>query len=374
MDKSKAVTLNTQTWLDWKTQFPTGGSDNEKLRFLLRYAVLAPSSHNAQPWIWEVSDDHADLYADRNRALPVSDPEGSELLMGCGAALLHLRLAIRHFGYTDHVELLPGAKNTRPDPDLLARVTLGERALPEQQSELLFEAMAHRHTNRSLFLNTPVPANLQEKLRHEAACEGAWLHLVENSLKRTELIDLIAQGDTTQWHEREFRREHAGWIRPHQSKSADGIPGNAMGLSQFSSRVAPVALPLLDVSEAQADKDWLLAGSAPVLAILGTDLDGPQDWLGAGQALARVLLHASAAGLSVSFFNGPIEIDALRPRLHEIIGRSGYPQLMFRLGHSSEDATPTARRAAEDVTTCNITLHSLAKYFRHSRGVLRHIC
>ncbi len=368
MSNSKAVTLDPQTWLDWQAQFPEAAGDNEKLRFLLRYAVLAPSSHNAQPWIWEVSDGHADLFADRNRALPISDPHGSELIIGCGAALLHLRLAIRHFGYADQVELLPGAKNMRPDPDLLARVTLGEPRAPDNESELLFEAIAQRHTNRSLFLNTPIPTSLQVKLCEEAAREGAWLHLIESSLKRTALIELVAQGDVMQWHEREFRREHASWIRPHQSKSADGIPGDALGMGNLASRVAPVALPLLNVSESQADKDWLLAGSAPVLAVLGSDLDGPRDWLGAGQSLARVLLCASAAGISASFFNGPIEIGQLRPSLREIVGRSGYPRLMFRLGYPSEDATPTARRAAEDVTTCNITLHSLAEHLRRSRS------
>lgn len=368
MGTSKVVTLDSENWLDWEREFPVEASKSEKLRFLLRYAVLAPSSHNAQPWIWEVSDGHADLYADRHRALPVSDPQGSELIIGCGAALLHLRLAIRHFGYADEVKLLPRAKNARPDPDLLARVTLGAAQAPDQESEQLFAAIAQRHTNRSLFLSTPLPAGLEGNLCEEAAREGAWLHLIENSLQRTALIDLVAQGDVMQWHEREFRREHAGWIRPHHSESTDGIPGNAMGLGALTSRVAPVALPLLDVSEAQADKDWLLAGSAPVLAVLGSDLDGPHDWLCAGQALARVLLCASASGIAASFFNGPIEIGKLRPHLREIIGRSGYPQLVFRLGYPTEGDTPTSRRSAEEVTTCNITLHTLAENLRHSRG------
>jgi hypothetical protein len=39
------------------------------------------------------------MYADRTRALPVVDPEDRELTISCGAALSHLLLAIRHFGY-----------------------------------------------------------------------------------------------------------------------------------------------------------------------------------------------------------------------------------------------------------------------------------
>jgi len=30
--------------------YPAAGTSEEKLRFMLNYAVLAPSGHNTQPW------------------------------------------------------------------------------------------------------------------------------------------------------------------------------------------------------------------------------------------------------------------------------------------------------------------------------------
>ncbi|MCI0534896.1 MAG: hypothetical protein L0Z50_06690 [Verrucomicrobiales bacterium] len=47
-----------------------------------------------------------DLYADRTRSLPASDPADRELTMSCGAALLHLRVALEYFGYANRVMAL----------------------------------------------------------------------------------------------------------------------------------------------------------------------------------------------------------------------------------------------------------------------------
>jgi nitroreductase len=64
-----------------------------RLRFLLGYAILAPSSHNTQPWRFRLRGPTLDLLADRRRALPVVDPEDRALVISCGAALGHLRVA-----------------------------------------------------------------------------------------------------------------------------------------------------------------------------------------------------------------------------------------------------------------------------------------
>ena len=90
----------------WKVSddiFPRSGEAEERLRFLLNYAVLAPSGHNTQPWLFRVGNGEVDLYADRTRGLPVVDPEDRALVISCGAALFYLRVAIGHFGYAGEV-------------------------------------------------------------------------------------------------------------------------------------------------------------------------------------------------------------------------------------------------------------------------------
>jgi len=98
----------------------------------------------------------------------------------------------------------------------------------------------------------------------------------------------------------------------------------------------------------QAPEDRQLAAGSPVLAVLGTDADTPAAWLTAGQALMRVLLQACRQGMSASFLNQPIEVAELRPRLREVIGCPGFPQLLLRMGYGHA-VRPTPRRPLGEV-------------------------
>ena len=77
---------------------------------------MAPSVPNTQPWRFVAVDDSINLYADRSRALPISDPDERALHISCGAALMNLKLAMADNGRTPVVDLLPttGIPHTSP--------------------------------------------------------------------------------------------------------------------------------------------------------------------------------------------------------------------------------------------------------------------
>src|SRR5450631_2175596 len=112
--------MDTATALDpWSIaadEYPRNHGDADQLAFVARYAALAPSSHNAQPWRFHVRREWLELVADRQRSLPVSDPQDRELVIGCGAAQFHLCVAIEFFGRKPDLRPLPDVD----DPDLLA--------------------------------------------------------------------------------------------------------------------------------------------------------------------------------------------------------------------------------------------------------------
>src|SRR5262245_59670541 len=83
--------------------FPARSGAAERLRFLLQWAVLAPSRHNTQPWKFEIEGDELRVYTDDSRCLPCADPDGRQLVMSCGAAMVNLRLAASHFGHATSV-------------------------------------------------------------------------------------------------------------------------------------------------------------------------------------------------------------------------------------------------------------------------------
>ena len=313
--------------------FPEAGEAGEKLAFLLRYAVLAPSGHNTQPWLFGLAGDTVELYADRAQALPVVDPDDRALTISCGAALLNLRVALRRFGYRDDpVELLPDPG----EPDLLARIRLvpGPSAAAEEVE--LFEAISRRRTTRAAFEEGAVPAEVERLFVGDAAREGAWLHLVDDGERET-FAELVAEGDRVQMADKRFRRELAAWTHPNRSRTARGMRGYGFGFGDLVSVGTPLVIRTFDLGKGQAAKDRHLARHSPLLVVLGTDADSPRAWLAAGQALERVLLRACVHGLTASFLNQPVEVEALRPRLAEAIARlRSHPQLVLRFGSGPE--------------------------------------
>ena len=128
----------------WKTRAEDYWSlrDPEaRARFLLNYAVLAPSPFNTQPWLFSVKGGQIEIYADRKRGLEVSDPEDRQLVIACGSALYYLQTAMRRFGRRPIVRTFPDLSR----PDLLAIVSRGPSREPTTSDLRAFEAMLMRH-------------------------------------------------------------------------------------------------------------------------------------------------------------------------------------------------------------------------------------
>jgi nitroreductase len=323
--------------------FPARSGAAERLRFLLQWAILAPSRHNTQPWLFEIEGDELQVHADARRSLPVADPDGRQLVMSCGAAIVNLRLAAAHFGHATSLEVLPGH---RAD-GLLARVRLEERSASTPEAEEMFRAIARRRTNRLPLDGREPPEGLVTSLLREARSEGASLRPVEAHQRRV-VAELIAEGDELQWSSARFRGELAGWTRTSGAARRDGMPSFALGMSDMAVRLRPLLARVQNPARDEAERDRSRALGTKALLVLSTPRDGTAEWIRAGEALQRVLLRATAAGLFASYFAQPIETPALRRRLAEAIGDQGAPQVMFRLGYGLEPRAPP-RRPVEDV-------------------------
>ncbi len=331
-------------WAIDETAFPHGGTPAEIFRFLLQYAVLAPSSHNTQPWLFRVRGDRLELWADTARTLPVADPQRRELVISCGAALFNLRLALRHFHYAGDVELLPDPYQ----PGLLADVGLGKHTLCGPGDERLFRAIQHRHTYRGEFDSEIVFESVTDTLQSAAHQAGAWFQAVTVPEARHAVAHLVAEADLILLGNKQYRAELANWIRPNLGTDHDGIPGYALGLNDITASLAPLWLRFHDTSATTSQRDATLVTQAPLLGVLGTPNDTLADWLAAGQALAHLLLQARVHGVHAAFHNQPIEVPAFRIRLAGLLHRPGLPQVLLRLGHAPEPR-PTPRRTVAEV-------------------------
>lgn len=319
-----------------------GEAKRDIFKDLLRYAVLAPSGHNTQPWLFRFTEDD-DLYviADRTRALPVVDPHDRELTISCGAALDHLEVASQANGKSLEVDICPNPN----DDDVLARVRIGGEFFHDVRD--LFDAIHKRRTTRAKFEDRLLPETLAKECANIAEQNGIELTLISDADSRSAIAELVAEGDRIQFADPRFRRELAAWVHSRRSASQDGMSGSGFGMPDILSPVGALVIRTFDLGNgiAAGDREKILEGS-PTLAVFSSPKDTVENWFQTGRALSRVLLALAANGATASYLNPPVELDQLRPRLRDAVGCKGTPQLLMRFGYGP-GAEPTVRRSID---------------------------
>ncbi|WP_232534112.1 hypothetical protein [Plantactinospora sp. KBS50] len=196
-----------------------------------RQALHAPSVFNTQPWRWRVdrtggSDDGVlELRADLARALPVTDPDRRLLMISCGAALHHARVALAAAGYQAEVARFPEPA----DPELLARIRIIGAYRPTERDRALAAAIPRRRTDRRAFADTPVPPDAMRRLAAAVSAEGVGLHQVRPD-QMPMLAVVTAQAAAAELADPAYRAELTSWThRP-------GGPGTACRRRWPSSR------------------------------------------------------------------------------------------------------------------------------------------
>ncbi len=308
------------------------GPWHEQAVTLIRQAVLAPSSHNTQPWRFRISTSTIDLYADRTRALPVNDPADRELTISCGCALFNLCVGAAGIGLLAQVQLLPAPH----EPDWLARVAFTGGPEDAGVDASLARFIPQRRTYRKRFAPREVDAAVLAELVDAARSESAWLLSLATSEARQQAASLVAVGDAAQWADVNWRRELAGWMHPLRR-------GDGLTVSALMGPVVRAVVRAFDMGGSVGAKDSDLAEASPLLLVLGTEHDDLATWLAAGQALQRVLLTACKHGLQASYLNQPVQVAPLRSKLRNLIG-VGFPQIFLRIGYPASEIAPAPRR------------------------------
>ncbi len=337
----------TAAWAIQPKDFPIEAGLPAQLHFLLGYAILAPSGHNTQPWLFEVGESHIDIFADRSRALPVVDPEDRELTISCGAALGMLEIAARRFSLIMRLAFQP----TAHDRAHLARAhfTTGKATSPADMA--VFDAIIARRTDRRLFRLDPLPEGFAPSCAEAGKALGVDIRIIEDDEQRRAIAGLIAQGDRIQFDDPKFRKELADWVHSKTLGNHDGMSGAAFGMPDILSAAGGLAIRTFDMGNgiAAADEDKVMFGS-PTLMLLAAD-ETVVGWLNTGRVLAMISLLATQHGLGHSYLNQPIEIGTLRQILGGIAQADQKSQILLRLGYPGTDQplAPAARRPVAEV-------------------------
>ena len=223
-------------------------NDEERIKFLLNFAILAPSSYNSQPWLFRVRGLTLELWGDEKRALTQSDQNHRQLFLSLGAALENLLIAADYYGWPVKVELFPEPR----ERFFAARLTMSSpnyRAEEANRASLIFSAIPLRHTSRYPYEDKPVP---QEFLAAIEKLEAQHLEIffITDAEKKEKAIDIVGRATQAAFADQGFKNEFSRWIKPNLKKYSDGMPGYNIGISWLFSFIVPFMIRHLDVGKA----------------------------------------------------------------------------------------------------------------------------
>ena len=345
----------------------------EPRQWALAHAILAPSSHNRQPWLVDLATpDALTLYVDRERLLPETDPWFRQIMVSQGCFLELLVIALKQRGLAPTVELFPQGEFAARTLDArpVARVHCVPGA-PAPTPDPLFAQVLQRHTAKVAhdttrvpqaqalaLLDTMLPAGAPPTLKLGSTAEPTQVAQLRALALAAARVEVGTPRTVLESHR--LTRVGPDEIAQHR----DGITLNglmprvavALGLFDRSQAAPPGSSgfdTIMKTYEAQAGTamafNWITSW-APAGASRSAEV-----W--AGRTFVRQQLAAQALGLQVHpLSQAPQEFaemkphhDALHRQLNGGTASGGVVQMFCRVGHCAPQPHTPRRPLAQFV-------------------------
>lgn len=320
---------------------PAATVTTEVITEAVRAACRAPSIHNIQPWRWVIEGDGLRLFLDRTRVLP-SDRGGREAVIGCGAALDHLSVAMAAAGWHSDVERFPNPN----DLNHLASIQFSRMSFVTDGHRQRAEAIWVRRSDRLALAPPSQWESFEPVLRSRVDTPDVQLNVLPQSL-RPRLVQASQLAESLRLYDSAYHAELHRWTMPFGASS--GIPYDSLASADEGRRVDIArAFPTPHHPERRPE----ILEDQSTIVVLSTTTDTRADALAVGEALSAVLLECTMAGLATCPLSHLTEIQVARDIVETLVGGQAVPQILIRVGHApgaDEPPPPTRRRPLEDV-------------------------
>jgi hypothetical protein len=300
------------------------------MRELVRYATLAPSSHNTQCWKFIVQERGISILPDLSRRTPAVDPDDHHLFVSLGCAAENLVQAAKANGLQADVTV-DGASS--------GVVTIGLEPTKAVASPL-FAAIPMRQSTRSAFDGKPLSTEELRLLEQAATGNGVHVQLVTQRKMMEDILEYVVRGNTAQMNDPAFVDELKSWIRFSDAeavRTGDGLFSRASGSPSVPRWLAGPLFPAFFRTGNENDKYARHVRSSAGIAVFVSDTDDASRRVEAGRCFERFALQATALGIRVAMVNQPVEVAALRPQFASSLGvTNSRVDLVVRFGRGPE--------------------------------------
>ncbi len=271
--------------------------------------ISAPSADNSQPWQYQITADHLNLWIDSTRSGSISDTRFVLSDLALGTTIENMVIQAADLGYDFKISYFPEPETK---PLLLAKITW--QPCNSHHSDLA-SVIHRRHTNRSFPWKGNVSRTTKTRLQKEAENDSntSLLFIEEKRLKR-ESIRLMRLAESLRFQSKLLHKELFSSIHFHLGWKEIGKEG----LSPATLAVEPPMKPLfpqlrhwkvisiLNKIHLYKTLGFRVAALptilSPTLALLCTKTTDRVAIIETGRALARVWLKATIENIALQPF------------------------------------------------------------------------
>ena len=332
-DRHAYETLAAQTRRNGPMVDSRGAALNQEL---VRYATLAPSSHNTQCWRFALEDAAITVLPDPLRRCPAVDPDDHHVYVSLGCATENLVQAALAHGLKAEVSF--------DVPRAAVRVTLAPT--PAEVSPF-FKAITARQCTRGDYDGRPLSNEDLALLERTGTSNDVHMLLWTDRPAIEHVLDFVIEANTIQIADPSFVKELKTWIRFNGAaavRTGDGLYSVASGNPNVPTWLGELAFGWLFTTKGENEKyARQIRSSAGIAVFVGKSAD-KANWVEVGRCYERFALQATALGIRTAFLNQPVEVQLVRPKFAAAIGLTGLrPDLVVRFGRGPA-LPPSLRR------------------------------
>jgi len=321
---------------------------DERIAFLLRYAVLAPSTHNSQPWLFSITEDSCELFRDPSLKIPYADPDGRDMYISLGCAIENLVLASEAYGVKVSVSYGPFS-----DEEHVAHIGFDFSGLKTHLNDTTtLEAILRRINARGVFKDDKVSGEFVDTLKTRVYPEykegNVTVHFLDDKKDITCLADIAAEAMTEIYHNASFRKEMSGWMNNSLTRKKKGIPGWSLKIPLFVSFFVSTVIRNFDVGSKLAALNRKSIASAPLALVMTAPTNDKLSWLHVGRIAERTMIECFRDRYHPSIYVASIEIGEYYKKVQDLIKTSDRPQFIVTIGVIDSLHKPTPRYAVHD--------------------------
>ncbi len=332
---AKKTKPNYQAWEIDENDFPKNGTTEDKIRFLIGYGILAPSTHNTQPWKLEYRKERLIIIPEFSKALQYGDPQNIGLYISLGAFIENILKAAEAFKIKTKLSI----------DNKKAEITFGN----ESSTGLIYDKdqlylIKKRASNKFLYTGQISPEIIRKLSITNSSTSTCEVKLITDKNGRSNIIKLHLAAAGKYTNDKKFVRELASWLRLNGTNKNDGMPGFVTGNSAIQSAVGKGLISIFNKIPVKfLEKEQKLMQSSSAFVIFGSKKDSPAEIIKMGMIIERFWLNVTALGIVGHPLFAIISSEEHKNKLKNSVGMKTIPLFFMRLGKATVEARHTPR-------------------------------